>query len=95
MRGDLVQQTKHYDPTIDAPARPKGPRHYDAFVPDEISSLDVHPDPNWADSPLDLSPTRPAIASWAICQPLEISAIAANGVEIPGRSTPSGFEDDA
>ena len=44
MPGHVVRQTWRYDPTIDAPARYKRACHYDAFVPDEMSSLDVHLD---------------------------------------------------
>ena len=44
MPGHVVRQTWRYAPTIDAPARYKRACHYDAFVPDEMSSLDVHLD---------------------------------------------------
>ena len=44
MPGHVVRQTWRYDPTIDAPTRYKRACHYDAFVPDEMSSLDVHLD---------------------------------------------------
>jgi hypothetical protein len=44
MPGHVVRQTWRYDPTIDAPVRYKRACHYDAFVPDEMSSLDVQLD---------------------------------------------------
>jgi Fic family protein len=41
MPGRLIQRNWHYDPTLDAPARFRRACRYDAFIPDELSSLDV------------------------------------------------------
>src|SRR5687767_9836292 len=44
MPGRLIQRTWQYDPTIDAPAAYKRACKYEAFIPDELSSLAVHLD---------------------------------------------------
>jgi len=42
MPGHLVPRTWQYDPTLDAPARYRRACSYEAFVPDELSSLALH-----------------------------------------------------
>lgn len=42
MPGHLVPRTWQYDPTVDAPVAYKRACQYEAFVPDELASLDVH-----------------------------------------------------
>ena len=44
MPGHLIPRTWQYDPTMDAPAAYKRACQYEAFVPDELASLDVHLD---------------------------------------------------
>ena len=44
MPGRLVQKTWQHDPTLDAPAKYRRACRYGAFVPDELSSLDVQLD---------------------------------------------------
>ena len=44
MPGRLVSRTWQYDPTVDAPAAYKRACKYQAFIPDELSSLTVHLD---------------------------------------------------
>ena len=44
MPGRTISRSWRYDPTIDAPARYKRACKYDAFIPDELASLDVQLD---------------------------------------------------
>jgi Fic family protein len=44
MPGHLIRKTWQYDPTLDAPAAYKRACRYDAFIPDELKSLDVRLD---------------------------------------------------
>lgn len=44
MPGRLIRQTWQFDPTLDAPPRYRRACRYDAFVPDELSSLSLHLD---------------------------------------------------
>jgi Fic family protein len=41
MPGRWVKQSWRYDPTLDAPARYRRACHYDAFVPDPISTMEI------------------------------------------------------
>jgi Fic family protein len=42
MPGRLVSKTWQYDPTLDAPAAYRRACRYEAFIPDELASLDIH-----------------------------------------------------
>ena len=44
MPGHRVSRTWQHDPTLDAPARYRRACRYEAFVPDELSSLPLHLD---------------------------------------------------